>query len=89
MLAALDAFPTSFDEDSLLLNQTKESSNTDTGYPLMTHNKRNAMVCRMGEKKVYLHYLEIADVSLKYMMLDTKDFSTYRTLLIETLGSRD
>ena len=43
----------------------------------------------MGEKKVYLHYLEIADVSLKYMMLDTKDFSTYRTLLIETLGSRD
>ena len=85
----MDAFPTSFDEDSLLLNQTKDSSSMDKGYPLLTHNKRNALVCRMGEKKVLLNYLDIADVSLKYMMLDTKDFNTYRTLLIETLGARD
>jgi hypothetical protein len=33
----------------------------------MSHNKRNAVVCRLGEKKVLKHYIHMAETALRYI----------------------
>ena len=80
---ALDRFSTTFAEDEDMLLH-------DRGAPALSNNRRNAVVCRMGEKKVYLHYLQVATLSLRYMAQGDEqiDFGEYRTLLEETLGAR-
>ena len=82
LLAALAAFPTTLSEDSALLAH-------DAIAAPLSNNKRNAVVCRMGEKKVFGHYVRVADLALRYMDSPGRDFGEYCVLLEETLSARD
>jgi hypothetical protein len=82
LLNALAAFPTTLSEDNAML------AHEDPAAPL-SNNKRNAVVCRAGEKKVFGHYVRVADLALKYMDGPGRDFGEYCVLLEETLSARD
>ena len=79
---ALSADPTSYDFDKSLLNLHEQHEHRpSSGGSLevsgqqvnvdhlhgMSHNKRNAVVCRLGEKKVLKHYIHMAETALRYI----------------------
>jgi len=69
--AALDKYPTSLSEDIQVYSE-------ESIHNPMSVNKRNAMVCRMGEKKVLHHYYSMACEAIELLNSCKIDFSSGR-----------
>lgn len=77
---ALSRFPTSHDEDvDLLERHSSDSSGAGPSPLLLSPNHRNAILYRLGKKKIFQHYYILATTALKLLTSRTED-SFYRVL---------
>jgi hypothetical protein len=80
----LSKFTTTYEEDVIIFKDCQ------SGLRKRENNAINALICRMGEKKVYKRYQQLSSSALNFLknQYETSDISLfdYETLLSESLA---